>query len=293
MDALEIERAVERRRVWLDRQLDVAATALDVSVVGEPVNTFDMRSAGAVARVESSDVWLRVVVEDADYEPVCRWDGNVSANSIRGVAKPAVLRWHDWQHDDEYLRGRRLRGEVMTLALGTTVAPGGVLHDDPRLPDTWWQDLRRSLEALAAHPTEWHHELGAVASTIRSVEHHFGITLAEDVFADVSWTTAHADLHWANLRRPQMCILDWESWRPMFAGYDLATLYCNSLRDPVTARRIRDMPELHTRSGRLALLSAICRYLWIVGEGSDWDLLEPHLRTEAEPILSSMTRRTD
>lgn len=70
-----------------------------------------------------------------------------------------------------------------------------------------------------------------------------------------------------------MCILDWESWRPMFAGYDLATLYCNSLLHPATGRRIRDMPELHTHSGNLALLSAICRYLWIVGEGSDWDPL--------------------
>jgi len=292
MDALEIERAVERRRVWLHKQLGVAATALDVSVAGEPVNTFDMRSAGAVARDEGGDVWLRVVVEDADYEPVCRWDGNVAANSIRGVAKPTVLRWHDWQHNDEYLQGRRLRGEVMTLAPGTTVAPGGVLRDDPQLPDTWWEDLRRSLAALAAYPMEWHNELGAVPSTIRSVEHHFGITLSEDVFAEVSWTTAHADLHWGNLRQPQMCILDWESWRPMFAGYDLATLYCNSLLDSATARRIRDMPELHTRSGSLALLSAICRYLWIVGEGSEWDLLEPHLRSEAEPILSSVSKTT-
>ncbi|WP_329791942.1 hypothetical protein V1227_08370 [Lentzea sp. DG1S-22] len=293
MDALEIEKAVERRRVWLDTQLDSAATALDVSVVGESVNTFDMRSSGAVARDQDGDVWLRVVVEDADYEPVCRWDGNVAANSIRGVSKPAVLRWHDWQNHDEYLRGRRLRGEVMTLAPGMTVAPGGVLHDDPRLSDTWWQDLRRSLAALATHPVEWQNELGAVASTIRGVEHHFSITLSEDVFSDVRWTTAHADLHWANLSRPQMCILDWESWRPMFAGYDLATLYCNSLLHPATARRIRDMPELHTRSGHLALLSAICRYLWIVGEGSDWDLLEPHLRSEAEPILSSVMRRTE
>lgn len=288
-----IEKAVEQRRVWLDTQLDEAATALAVTVAGEPVNTFDMRSAGAVARDESGDVWLRVVLEDTDYEPVCRWDGNVTANSIHGVAKPAVLRWHDWQHDDDYLRGRRLRGEVMTFAPGTTVAPGGVLRENPRLSGAWWEDLRRSLTALAAHPMEWHNELDAVASTIRGVEHHFGITLSEDVFADVSWTTAHADLHWGNLRLPQLCILDWESWRPMFAGYDLATLYCNSLLHPATAQQIHDMPELHTRSGSLALLSAICRYLWIVGEGSDWDLLEPRLRTEAEAILPSLTERTE
>ena len=292
MDAEEIEQAVEQRRIWLNTQLDVAAATLAVSVAGGPVNTYDMRSVGAVARDESGDggeVWLRVVVEDADYEPVCRWDGNVAANAILGVAKPTVLRWQDWRHTEEYLRGRRLRGEVMTLAPGTTVAPDGVLREDPQLPDSWWEELGTSLSQLANHPMEWHYELGAVNTTIRGVNHHFGTTLPEKIFADIQWATAHADLHWGNLRHPQACILDWESWRPMFAGYDLATLYCASLLHPSTARRIRDMPELGTRSGHIAMLSAICRYLSIAGEGSDWDLLEPHLRTEGNSILSELT----
>lgn len=290
MDAEEIERAVEERRVWLDKQLDVAATKLDVSVVGEPVNTFDMRSVGAVAEDQGRKIWLRVVLEDPDYQPVCRWDGNVTANAIVGVAKPMLLSWLDWHHDGDYLQGRRLRGEVMTLAPGTTVADD-VLRSDPGLSDSWWEDLCRSLTALAAHPPEWDNELGAVNSTIRGVRAHFGVALSKEFFDGVSWTTAHADLHWGNLRRPQLCILDWESWRPMFAGYDLATLYCNSLLHPPTAAHIRDMPDLNTRSGRLALLSAICRYLWVVGSGSDVDLLEPHLRAEANVILDDLTRQ--
>jgi hypothetical protein len=147
------------------------------------------------------------------------------------------------------------------------------------------------LTALAAHPPEWDNELGAVNSTIRGVRAHFGVAPSKEFFDGVSWTTAHADLHWGNLRRPQLCILDWESWRPMFAGYDLATLYCNSLLHPPTAAHIRDMPDLNTRSGRLALLSAICRYLWVVGSGSDVDLLEPHLRAEAKVILDDLTRQ--
>ncbi|MGB3439281.1 MAG: hypothetical protein WBA97_11075 [Actinophytocola sp.] len=165
-----------------------------------------------------------------------------------------------------------------------------MLRDDPRLTDSWWQELGWSLAALATHPMQMHNELGAVGSTIRGVHHHFGVELSEEDFADVTWTTAHADLHWGNLRRPKVRILDWESWRPMFAGYDLATLYCDSLLHPATARRIREMPELNTRSGHLALLAAICRYLRVVGEGSDWDLLEPHLRAEAATVLSKLTR---
>ena len=34
--------------------------------------TFDMRSAGAPARGGDRAVWLRVVVEDPDYQPACR-----------------------------------------------------------------------------------------------------------------------------------------------------------------------------------------------------------------------------
>ncbi|MGB3438671.1 MAG: hypothetical protein WBA97_07935 [Actinophytocola sp.] len=287
MDAEEIEKAVEQRRVWLDKQLDVAAARLAVRLVGDPVNTFDMRSAGAVAQDgDNGDVWLRVVVEDADYEPVCRWDGNVVANSILGVDKPIVLRWYDWRHAEEYLWGRRLRGEVMTLAPGETVAPGGVLRDDPMLSDSWWHELGWSLSALSDTPMQWHNELGVVDTTIRDVRFHFGFTLSEKAFADVNWTTAHADLHWGNLRRPQLCILDWESWRPAFAGYDLATLYCNSVLHEPTARRIGETPELQTRSGQLALLSAICRYLSVIGEGSDIDLIEGRLRAHGANILS-------
>ncbi|MGH3621251.1 MAG: hypothetical protein ACRDQ5_05590, partial [Sciscionella sp.] len=131
MDTEDIEKAVEERRVWLQGQLAAAASRFGVELVGEVVNTYDMRSAGAMAREGEYAVWLRVVVEDPDYQPACRWDGNVAANAIRGVPKPRVLRWSDWRNTDSYLDGRRLRGEVMTLAAGSTLAPDTVLHDDP------------------------------------------------------------------------------------------------------------------------------------------------------------------
>jgi hypothetical protein len=162
MDTDEIEKAVEQRRVWLQGQLNAVAARFGVELVGEVVNTFDMRSAGAPAHDGDRAVWLRVVVEDPDYQPAGRWDGNVEANSIRGVPKPEVLRWADWQHSDSDLAGRRLRGEVMTLAPGSTIAPGGVLFDDPHLPESWWADLDAALAALAAHPVNMEHELGAV-----------------------------------------------------------------------------------------------------------------------------------
>ncbi|MGH3868881.1 MAG: hypothetical protein ACRDQ4_22730 [Pseudonocardiaceae bacterium] len=289
-DTDEIEQAVEQRRVWLQGQLDTAAARFGVELAGEAVNTFDMRSAGAPARDGDQLVWLRVVVEDPDYQPACRWDGNVDANSIRGVPKPEVLRWADWHHRDSYLAGRRLRGEVMTPAPGSTIAPGGVLFGDPHLPKSWWADLDAALDALAAHPVTMDHELGAMRYTINGVHQHFEVTLTENTFVGLEWATAHADLHWGNLRGPQLCILDWESWRPAPAGYDAATLYCNSLLHQPTARQLRAMPVLGTRSGQIALLSAICRYLWVIGEGSDLDQTEEHHRCEGSDIVTQLTR---
>jgi hypothetical protein len=122
LDIIEVEKAVEERRVWLQGHVETAADKLGVKVVGRVVNTYDMRSAGAKARDGRTDVWLRVVFEDPDYQPACRWDGNVEANAIQGVPKPHVLRWTDWKNEGDYKRGCRLRGEVMTLACGTTIA---------------------------------------------------------------------------------------------------------------------------------------------------------------------------
>lgn len=288
-DDLDVEKAVEQRRLWLLDQLDHAARRFTLDLVGDVVNTYDMRSAGASARSRrDGEVWLRVVVEDPDYQPACRWDGNLDANAIRGVPKPEVLHWVDWQTTGPYLTGRRIRAEVMTLAPGITIASDAVLQGDPHLPDTWWRQLNDALTALADHPTNPDHELGAVRYTRDGVHEYFGVDLGSEVFADLTWTTAHADLHWGNLRGPDLCILDWESWRPAPAGYDLATLYCTSLLHPPTARRLHDTPELATRTGQIALLYAICRYLNTAGDGSDLDELQPKLHAEGQTILDSL-----
>ncbi|MBV9011474.1 MAG: hypothetical protein JO272_05390 [Pseudonocardiales bacterium] len=90
MDTDEVEQAVEQRRVWLQGQLNAAAVRFGVELVGEVVNTFDMRSAGAPAHDGERAVWPRVVVEDPDYQPACRWEGNVEANSRRVRAMPVL-----------------------------------------------------------------------------------------------------------------------------------------------------------------------------------------------------------
>lgn len=293
MDTEDIEKAVEERRVWLQGHLEIAADKFGVEPVGDVINTYDMRSAGARALDHDSEVWLRVVLDDPEYQPACRWEGNVEANVIRGVPKPQVLRWADW-HDVSLYRGGgcRLRGEVMTLARGEVIGSGGVLLDDPHLPDSWWNELVQAMTALAAHPVPENDLVDTLGYTARGVQAHFGMSLDPATVDGVIWTTAHADLHWANLTGPELCILDWESWRRAPAGYDAATLYCNSLLHPPTAHRIRHLFQavLDTHSGQVAMLFALCRYLWVVDEGSAYQHLADPLRALGTHLISTLSR---
>jgi hypothetical protein len=286
----EIEKAVEEQRAWLRGQLDVAADKLDVEPVGEVVNTYDVRSAGARAWSGETEVWLRVVFESADYLPACRWEGNVEANAIHGVPKPTVVRWEDWENTDSLRTGCRMRGEVMTLAPGTAIASDAPLRNDPQLPDAWWNDLRSALLALAAHPVPDNDPVDTIGFTVRGVQRHFDTAFDKTAFDGVEWTTAHADLHWANLTGPELCILDWESWRRAPAGYDAATLYCTSLFHPPTARRVREVlgDLLDTRSGQIASLSAVVRYLALISEGAGFEDIEDQLRTIGQKAINAL-----
>lgn len=100
-----------------------------------------------------------------------------------------VLRWTDWKNEGDYKRGCRLRGEVMTLARGTMIASDSVLHGDPRLPVS-------------------------LGYTTNGVREHFGITLHQAALAEITWTTAHADLHWGNITGPSSAFLTGKAGDP-------------------------------------------------------------------------------
>ena len=270
MDAVEVAYAVEERRVWLQHELEVAAERFQVALVGPAVNTYDLRSAGAEVADGGSAAWLRIVLEDVEYQPACRWD--------------------DWHDTGPAGRRWRLRGELMTLAPGRTLAPDSVLHGDPELSDRWWAELDEALRALAAQPAPQGDTVGIVNYTIQGARAHFDNDLDPAVTTAIEWTTAHADLHWGNLREPRLHILDWESWRRAPAGYDVATLYCNSLTHRPTAQRLRDtFPAVFTTpSGQFSLLSAVCRYLWVVGDGSEYDSLAGPLHALGAETLRAL-----
>ncbi|MFK0045980.1 hypothetical protein ACIQU4_18035 [Streptomyces sp. NPDC090741] len=78
----------------------------------------------------------------------------------------------------------------------------------------------------------------------------------------VTWTTAHGDLHWANITR-DLHILDWEGWGRAPYGYDAATLYVYALLTPEAAARIRTelAPVLDRPEARTGLLTVCTQVL--------------------------------
>ncbi|MFF3717074.1 aldo/keto reductase [Streptomyces prasinus] len=110
--------------------------------------------------------------------------------------------------------------------------------------------------------------------------------------APPAWSTAHGDLHWANLAGPELGILDWEGWGAAPVGYDAALLHAYSTGAPETAERVRRELSalLDSEGGRFAELVVITELLQSAERGDNLQLV-PALRQRAEDVWHRMTVR--
>ncbi|GAA3126224.1 hypothetical protein JOF29_002576 [Kribbella aluminosa] len=268
-----------RRRTWMEAHLDWAAHEFGVERTGPPLHTGRLHSVGCRVLDSGEDAWLRVVYADPEWGEGNYLDQNVAANAIHDVPKPVVKRWREWEDN-----ARRMRGEVSTFVADAAISTGMVPYSEVDLSDQWLSELNDALQALAAHPTPQH---GIDADDVNDgIRAFFGIDL--DI-TSVPWTTAHCDLHWANLTAPTLAILDWETWGRAPAGYDAATLVCTSLTYPDLARRIsRALSEfLDTRAGRIATLAAATRLLRFADGGELVEVAQP-VRQHVTEILKHL-----
>lgn len=200
-----------------DRLRDLLASAADrlgVDLAGPAVFGLDARTVGARATSPQGLRWLRVATEPQAWAGGPAWEGNQAANEIAGVAELQVRDVVEWDEGD-----RRVRAELQTLAPGHAVSETMALRDCPGLENTCWEELQSALQALADHPTK---RICLDEPFVRRLLlAFFGAT---PDLQDVIWTTAHGDLHWANLMAPECWILDWEAWGTAPAGYDAALL---------------------------------------------------------------------
>ncbi|WP_257040196.1 hypothetical protein [Streptomyces sp. OK228] len=254
-----------------------AAKALDVQV--EPGGEFwgwAGRTLGAPARTATgAPVWLRLVSAPADKASGKLWDGALDAQHAFGDLdghRPALLGAHD-AFDDTTAH----RAELSVRVDQPVMSDDPILQHDPQLPDSWWQDLAGVLEKVSAVDTD----RVAVRQQYmdRAIPEFVGIP-APAVFC---WTTAHADVHWANLTEP-LCLLDWEGWGRAPEGFDAATLYAYSLLQPDVAARVRDsFPVLGSPAGLAAEATVCAQLLQTVARGDNLTLVDP-LRDWSEEL---------
>ncbi len=255
-----------------------AAKALDVRV--EPGGEFwgwAGRTLGAPARTASGQsAWLRLVSAPEDKASGKLWDGALDAQHAFGDLdghRPALLAVHDAIED-----GIAYRAELSARVDEPVLSGDPILRQDLDLPDSWWEALAGTLEKLSAASTD----RVAVREQYmnRAIPEFVGIPAP----AVTCWTTAHADLHWANLTASPLRLLDWEGWGQAPQGFDCATLYAYTLLQPNVAARVRAaFPILGSPVGLAAEATVCAQLLQTVSRGDNL-VLEDRLRDWSEEL---------
>nr|WP_263252561.1 phosphotransferase [Saccharopolyspora rosea] len=252
----EVAEADRQFTAWMRGNLARAADHFAVTLDGEPVFGWRLRSIGTRVRDASgAGYWLRVVSEFPQWAHGEFWTGNTDANTLpASLPKPYVLGYFEWNERD----WRHQRAELSTLLPGDPCSTTDAPTTDLNPSSTWWADLRRTLATLAATPTLRTHADQQRVS--RRIHDTFGDHAESHV---EQWETVHGDLHWNNLLHPQLGVLDWEGWGRGPAGTDAATLLCSSVLNPTTRRAVRSAfgDVLDTPTGRVAQLYATARLL--------------------------------
>lgn len=211
------------------------------------------RTLSGAVHTPTGVAWLRLVSDPQGKSGGKLWEGPREAEQSLppAVPRPRLLGLCDWSAD-----GWDYRAEHYEFVTTPPVAKSPVLHRQADLPDTWWQDLHRALAHIALVDTG--RQAVREQYIRRRVPEFTGITPGE-----ITWTTAHGDLHWANLTGPALALLDWEGWGTAPLGYDAATLYLHSLPVPDVAERIRKefAHVLDTPVGRIGELTACTEIL--------------------------------
>ncbi|MGH3696611.1 MAG: phosphotransferase [Pseudonocardiaceae bacterium] len=267
-----------RFRNWMRLNLARAAERFRLSVTGTSVFGWRLRSIGAVVDGPDGARWLRVVSEQPQWATGESWTGNQDANILTGIPKPVVLASIEWDEAG----WRFQRAEVMTLLPGERCSPSDVLRTEIELSDKWYSELRRSLRGLASTPT--------VRITVTQARINGLVRAAFGQYRTLQvnrWETVHGDLHWGNLLRPQLGILDWELWGQGPAGTDAATLYLHSLCNPDLFRRLHSefADILDGADGVVAQLWVAARLMKRINNSGDFPDLETPLRKHIETLL--------
>jgi len=263
---------------------DTAARILDVDPADDAVAWgWWGRSIGCLVEAKSGPAWLRVrsVPRGDGWGRI--WEGNAAA--VRAlpdtVRRPKLFTWHDFGIEEyDY------RAEVSEYITSQTCADDQFLREELDLPDEWWSSLRESLRALSLVDAQDRTVVSQRYIT-RALPHY--LEAPELPTTPPRWTTAHGDLHWANLTRLGPVLLDWETWGTAPAGYDAAQLAAFTVFAPRTQQRLRrELSEfLDTPEGRFGELVVLSELLHMTTRGEHVEAANA-LRERARELVEAL-----
>ncbi|WP_194891981.1 hypothetical protein [Catenulispora pinisilvae] len=272
------------RRTDIDDALDRVEKALQVRL--DPDG--QVRKRRSLGAGTDRGTWIRIELRGPEKLDGQGW-GVEASHVLHGVAKPT---WHAGFSWLDTARQVMWRADETDLVTDAPIKGGGTLITDPQLSPDWWAVFDRSLDALAAHRTVRRATIDTepmtqqrLTSTIENVfPGRIDTTIGE-------WTTAHADLGWANLTSPTCFLLDWEDWGTCPRGTDSAKIWASSLAVPGLADQIHRhrRADLDSRTGRLMALF-YCSQIIAVGVDDTSPLLQP-AKHEAARLIEHLRDR--
>lgn len=228
--------------------------------------------------------WLRLVHSPVDKAHGKLWTGPEDADRLvpRQVPRPRLRAVRQWVEGQEVYKA-----ELYDRLPGPSLSPTPVIAENvPTMAAAWWEELRTALGRLSTVRTE----RVAVRQEYldRAMPRYLAFLNGSVPTVPPAWSTAHGDLHWANVAGPELAVVDWEGWGLAPAGYDAALLHAYSLAAPQTAARVRHelAPVLDTEAGRFSELTVIAELLQAAERG-DNEQLVPALRQRAREVHRS------
>lgn len=229
--------------------------------------------------------WLRVVHSPLDKATGKLWTGPEDAERLlpRQVPRPCLRLVRQWTEG-----GNAYKAELYDRAVGETVSSiPALVTAVPLLTAAWWSDLRTALVSLSAVRTD--RTAVRQAYLDRAMPKYLAFLGGPVPTVPRAWSTAHGDLHWANLTGPELGILDWEGWGIAPVGYDAALLHAYSVGVPQAAECVRHelAAVLDSESGRFAELAVITELLQSAERGDNVELVSA-LRQRAKEVWHRM-----
>jgi hypothetical protein len=202
--------------------------------------------------------WVRIECRGLERLDGQGW-GLEAAATVAGVPIPqwhAGLSWFDparqvmWRADESQL--------IEEPPIGRSTAASS-------LPDSWWAEFDAAMDTLAQASTTRIATPDLEPISIERVRAAIAKVFPDAEAPIEEWSTAHADLNWANMTGPRLWILDWEDWGRAPRGLDAANLWFSSLAVPGLAEKV-----LHRRRTDLASVTGRTMRLFKCAELLAW-----------------------